>query len=126
MEKLFIPETKHSPLINLDPDRDIFEVTGKSFPEDSKKIYLPLIEYLDKYKHNLPQTISFKFNLFYISSSSIISIKQVLLKLKEIADQGKNVEILWFYDEDDEDIKKTGEDYIKITGLNFKFLVNPE
>lgn len=126
MEKLLIPETKHSPLIAVDPDRNIFEITGKSFPEDSKKIYSPLLEYLDKNKSNLPSTINFKFNLFYISSSSIISIKQVLLKLKEIANEGRNIEILWFHDEDDEDIKKTGEDYVKITGLNFKFQVNPD
>lgn len=124
--KLVIQEEKHTPRIVLDPEKNIFEITGKSFPEDSRQFYRPVLEWLDTHNSELPSAFDFKFNLFYVSSSSIIAIKQVLMKLKECSQMGKAVRVLWHYDEDDEDIKKTGEDYVKVTSLDFHFVSNDQ
>ena len=122
--KLVIEEEKHTPRIILDPEKNVFEITGKSFPEDSRQFYRPVLDWFDNNHSSLPSPFEFRFNLFYVSSSSIIAIKQLLLKLKECAQKGKNVRILWHYDSDDEDIKKTGEDYVKVTELDFHFISN--
>ncbi|MGZ4156362.1 MAG: SiaC family regulatory phosphoprotein, partial [Bacteroidia bacterium] len=37
---------------------------------------------------------------------------------------GVQTNIIWNYDDDDDDIKKTGEDYQKLTKLNFQYNVN--
>ncbi|MDF2437151.1 MAG: hypothetical protein K0Q95_1527 [Bacteroidota bacterium] len=124
MNRLEIPEGGNTPHIVFDPASSLFIIEGKSFPEDSKEFYRVLIEWLEGYKAELPSTFQLKFNLFYLSSSSIISVKQILLKLQEYQAMGCNVIVVWNYDEDDDDIKKTGEDYMKITKLPFKFAVN--
>jgi hypothetical protein len=124
MNRLEITEGGNTPHILFDPESGMFRIEGKSFPEDSKEFYRPVIEWLDGYKANLPAAFNLNFNLFYLSSSSIISVKQILMKLIEFQSKGLKVEVIWNYDEDDDDIKKTGEDYMKITKLPFQFRVN--
>lgn len=124
MNRLEITEGGNTPYILFDSKSGVFKIEGKSFPEDSKEFYRPVIEWLEGYKSEMPVTFQFNFNLFYLSSSSIISVKQILMKLIEFQSKGTEVNIIWNYDEDDDDIKKTGEDYMKITKLPFKFKVN--
>jgi hypothetical protein len=122
--KLVIEEERHTPRIIIDPEKNVFEITGKSFPEDSKQFYKPVLDWLENNSSKLPKTLDFRFNLFYLSSSSIIAIKQLLMKLKDCRQKGTDVRILWHYDADDEDIKKTGEDYVRVTDLDFRFIAN--
>lgn len=124
MQRLEIPEGGNTPHVLFDPQSNVFKITGKSFPEDSKEFYRTIIDWLEGFKAEVPSVFEFNFNLFYLSSSSIISVKQVLSKLVEYQSKGVKVTVIWNYDDDDDDIKKTGEDYMKITKLNFKFIVN--
>jgi hypothetical protein len=123
MKRLEIVATNNTPHIILDATAGIFTIEGKSFPEDSKEFYRPVIEWVDEYKSTNPKSFIISFNLFYLSSSSIISVKQLLLKIVDMQQESK-ITVVWNYDEDDDDIKKTGEDYQKITKLSFDFRVN--
>lgn len=124
MKRLEISPSNNTPHIILDVDANNILIEGKSFPEDSKEFYRPVIEWMDELKTTSPPKINICFNLFYLSSSSIISIKQFLMKAVEIANGGAQITIMWSYDEDDDDIKKTGEDYQKLTKLNFEYKIN--
>jgi len=124
MKRLELKETNNTPNVLFDTEKNIFVIDGKSFPEDSKEFYRPIIDYFDVLKNEKLQELVLSINLFYLSSSSIISVKQVLLKLVELNDKGVKVKVVWSHDDDDDDIKKTGEDYQKITKLPFEFKVN--
>ncbi|MGZ4036106.1 MAG: DUF1987 domain-containing protein [Bacteroidia bacterium] len=124
MKRLEIQPSNNTPHIILDADSGTFLIEGKSFPEDSKEFYRPVIEWMDEFKSTKPQKISISFNLFYLSSSSIISVKQFLMKIVDLNASGVQTNIIWNYDDDDDDIKKTGEDYQKLTKLNFQYNVN--
>lgn len=124
MRRIEIVESNNTPHIVLDANSNTFKVEGKSFPEDSKEFYRPVIEWMDEFIEAKPNTFALHFNLFYLSSSSIISVKQILQKMVELQNNGANVRVIWSFDEDDEDIKKTGEDYQKLTKLSFEFRIN--
>lgn len=124
MKRLEIAPSNNTPHIILDVEAKILSIEGKSFPEDSKEFYRPVIEWMDELKATNPQEVKIAFNLFYLSSSSIISIKQFLMKAVELTNAGVKTTIVWAYDEDDDDIKKTGEDYQKLTKLNFEYKIN--
>lgn len=124
MKRLEIAETNNTPHIVLDPDSNTFLIEGKSFPEDGKEFYRPVIEWMNEYKTTYPSSFKIEFNLFYLSSSSVISIKQVLMKAIDMQAQGTKITVVWNYDEDDEDIKKTGEDYEKLLQMKFLFNTN--
>lgn len=124
MKRLEIAETSNTPHIVLDPSTGSFLIEGKSFPEDGKEFFRPVIEWLEEYKSTKPSSIKINFNLFYLSSSSVISVKQLLLKAVDMQNQGATVTVVWNYDDDDDDIKKTGEDYERLLKLNFQYKVN--
>lgn len=124
MTRLEIPETNNTPHIVLDSTANLCKVEGKSFPEDSKEFYRPVIDWMDELIVAQPASFTIEFNLFYLSSSSIISVKQLLLKVVDLQAKGTKINVIWSYDEDDDDIKKTGEDYQKLTRINFDFRVN--
>lgn len=124
MKRLEIAETSNTPHIVLDPTTNTFLIEGKSFPEDGKEFYRPVIEWMEEYKSTKPSSVKIDFNLFYLSSSSVISIKQVLLKVIDMKNLGANITVVWNYDEDDDDIKKTGEDYEKLLKVDFQFNIN--
>lgn len=124
MKRLEIAETSNTPHIVLDPTTNTFLIEGKSFPEDGKEFYRPVIEWMEEYKSTKPSSFKIDFNIFYLSSSSVISIKQVLLKVIDMKTLGTNITVVWNYDEDDDDIKKTGEDYEKLLKIDFQFNIN--
>ena len=124
MKRLEIAETGNTPHILFDADSQIFIIEGKSFPEDSKEFYTRVIKWMDDFIATKPKTFVLKINLFYLSSSSIISIKQLLLKIASMKLDGTDTKLFWHYDDDDEDIKKTGEDYQNLTKLKFDFVIN--
>ena len=45
MEKFVIKETAKTPSINFDPEHGLFEIKGKSIPENSIEFYSPLLEF---------------------------------------------------------------------------------
>lgn len=124
MIRLEIAESNNTPHILFDIESNVFVIEGKSFPEDSKDFFMPVIEWLDKaIEIKLPKLVM-HFNLFYLSSSSIISVKQILQRLVELQTLGSDASVIWSFDEDDDDIKKTGEDYQKLTKLSFEYRIN--
>jgi hypothetical protein len=52
MNILEISPTDDSPEINFNPDSGIFELKGKSLPEDVSSFYNPVIEWLEEYAKN--------------------------------------------------------------------------
>ena len=124
MERLEIEPTINSPHILLDAEKGKFLIEGKSFPEDTKQFFQSTLDWLREYKSQKPESFVLDCNLFYLSSSSIISVKQILMLLVEYQTTGTKVIVNWHYDEDDDDIKKTGEDYMRISNLKFVFKIN--
>ncbi len=124
MNRLEIKETNNTPHIIMDSTTNSIIIEGKSFPEDSKEFYKSVVDWIDAYRVSKPKELTLTINLFYLSSSSIISIKQLLMKIEEMKQDGTATKIIWCYDEDDDDIKKTGEDYARLTKLTFEFKIN--
>ena len=72
MKRLEIQPSNNTPHIVFDAEEGVLLIEGKSFPEDSKEFYRPIIEWVDEYRNIKPSAVTVKFNLFYLSSSSII------------------------------------------------------
>lgn len=126
MNKLFIGKEKNTPEIIFDPANEHFEISGRCFPENSKKYFKPVLEWFDAFIPEADKSIEFTFGFYYISSSSIISVLELIKRFDLLKDRGHQVTINWKYDEDDEDIRKIGEDYSRITNVPFQMVVNPK
>ena len=120
MEVIKIMGTDDTPNVIFDADNDMFEISGRSLPEDVSAFYEPILSWLDEYAANAKDKSVFNFKLVYFNTASSKMILDILMKLEEIYESGKEVLIKWFYPEDDEDMQEAGEEYADIVDIPFE------
>jgi hypothetical protein len=119
MRNLIIEPTSKTPKVLLNSELNVFELSGRSIPEDSVGFYRKILEWIDEYAKNANDKTSFKFQLEYFNTSSSKCLLDVFRRLEKLSKTGKEVEILWCYDTDDEDMEETGQDYKALLDVNF-------
>ncbi|WP_258099728.1 DUF1987 domain-containing protein [Marinoscillum pacificum] len=122
MEKFFIEPTRVTPLVNFDPDQGVLEIKGRSSPENSILFYQKIIDSLDEFAESGGDEFTANFSFEYFNTSSSKCLFDVFKKLSKISDEGKEIKINWYYEEDDEDMMEAGEDYADLLDLDFNFL----
>lgn len=120
MEVIKIVGTDDTPTVILDVENEIFEVSGRSLPEDVTAFYEPILDWLDRYTNAASGKTVFNFKLVYFNTASSKLILDILLKLEEMYEAGKDVVIKWHYPEDDEDMEEAGEEYADIVEVPFE------
>lgn len=109
--------TKVTPKIDFNNETGVFELTGRSLPEQTYELYKPLIEWVDSYTNNPVKKTILHINLEYVNSSSNKYIMLLLKKLDDFYNKGFDVVIYWYYEEEDEDTYETITEYQEILTL---------
>jgi len=122
MEKLFIKETEDSPKIELDYDNKLFEISGRSLPENAIGFYEPVLQWLDKYSSTPLEITIVHFKLEYFNTSSAKQLAKILLLLEKMSEKGHKVVINWYYQKEDTDMYASGNRFSKLISLNFSFI----
>ncbi len=125
MEVIKIMGTDDTPNVILDPENDIFEISGRSLPEDVSAFYEPILNWLDEYANNAKEKTVFSFKLVYFNTASSKMLLDVLMKLEEMYENGLDILIKWYFPEDDEDMEEAGEEYADIVDVPFEQLSYP-
>lgn len=120
MEVINLAKTPKTPTIKFEPKQGKLEIKGRSIPENSVEFYRPLVEALESYTKAPVSPTSVDIQLEYFNTASSKCILDVLKKLESIHRKGTPVNITWFYEEDDEDMREAGEDYQAIVNMTFK------
>ena len=112
MENLNIDETKYTPLINLDAQKGVFELVGKSYPENTFEFYKPMMDWTEEYFNGNEQekTIA-NLEIIYFNSSSSKLFFDFFDLLEEAQNNGKAIEVNWIYDGENESALEAGEDF---------------
>lgn len=121
---LLIEHGKNTPKISGDSNNSILVIEGSSFPENVRKFYEPIYVWLDTLGKN-SSTMHIDCKFYYMASSSIIALLKTL-KYAESIFGASNISIKWRYEEDDDDIRKIGEDFSYLLGIEFEFIEEPE
>lgn len=120
METIKIMGTDDTPTVILDAQNEIFEISGRSLPEDVTAFYDPILQWLDDYSASPnPKTI-FTFKLVYFNTASSKLLLDILMKLEQLKEEGHDVLVRWYYPEDDEDMQEAGEEYADIVDVPFE------
>ena len=110
MENIEIQPTATTPRISFRPEEGYFEISGKSLPENSYDFFQPLLEYVEAYTEKPGEATNLVFKLQYFNTSSTSHFLRMIKKFEKIHAAGKKVEVHWFYDEEDEDMKEESEE----------------
>ncbi len=117
MEIINLEGTEDTPKILLDKSNGIFEISGRSLPEDSAEFYQPIIDWLDRYAAEANADSTFIFKLEYFNTASSKLILDVLSKLEDI----QSSKVMWYFHEDDEDMEEAGEEFSELVEVPFEF-----
>jgi len=122
MKKLFIEGTEDTPIINLDPESKVFEISGRSLPENVVAFYQPVLDWLDELESNPIGDMDFAFKLEYFNTASSKLILDILLKLDDIYNEGNPIKIKWYFLELDSDLEEAGEEYSELVDVPFELI----
>lgn len=119
---LLIQPTSITPFVQLDADEGVLAFRGRSSPCASMEFYYPIMSSLDRFYTKGMPSITANFAFEYFNTSSSKCLFDILKRLVEFQRKGMIVNVNWFYEEEDEDMRETGEDYEDVLGLAFNYI----
>lgn len=117
MENFFLNATPKTPRINFDINQGVFEISGRSIPENSIEFYRPLLSWLDDYIQEPHESTRLKIILEYFNTSSSKCLVEIFRRLEVLHKKGQELQIDWYYEKEDEDILESGQDFKDIMKL---------
>jgi hypothetical protein len=122
MTPLFLIPSQDIPEITLNKTGNEFEFKGTSIPEDARKLYDPVLDWIDNYLKdpNEETIVNFKFDYFNTASSKFIL--DIMIRLKELAKSEKMLLINWHFHPDDSDMREAGEGFSAMVRFPFNYI----
>jgi hypothetical protein len=122
MENYTLTPSPKTPRLYFNSESGDFEISGRSIPENSIVFYQPLMDWLDQYIANPATETKLTVNLEYFNTSSSKCLIEIFRKLEKLKDKA-DVKILWHYEEEDEDMLESGDDFKKIIKIPIELKV---
>lgn len=122
MDKILLEATSTTPKIVFDPEKGYFEISGKSLPENSFEFYKPLLDWMESYLTHPGPSSNLVFRLEYFNTSSTSHFLRLIKKLEKLYSEGKEANVMWYYEDEDEDMKEAGEDFKLLAKLPIQIL----
>jgi hypothetical protein len=124
MGNIRIESTEVSPEVIFDIENNNFSIKGKSVVTEVDSFYAPLIEWLENVQEKLDSRVDFVFDLEYFNIFSSKRILFILYKLSDLKVAGANINVIWHFSMEDDDMKEVGEDFACMVNLPFEFISN--
>ncbi len=121
MNPLYIEESGSTPRVELDSNTGVFKIVGKSFPEDVKSFYIPVIDWIQLYVQEPNAESIFEVSLEYFNTASSKMLLIILSQLKEIQKREKKITVLWRFPENDLEIEDAGIEFSEVINIPFIF-----
>lgn len=117
MKSFYLEDTPDTPKVILDAKNGIFELSGRSLPEDGYSFYQPIIAWFKGYAQHPNQETQLHLKYEYFNSAYPTYNQEII----GILEQLPNAKIIWYYQEDDEEMKQAGEEFEEISNIIFEF-----
>ena len=121
MDALIIESTEDTPEVVLNPKENNFILSERSLPENAIDFYQKIFNWLNDYKNTPNNITKFTFKLDYFNTASAKQITKILLFLEDLAKNNK-VNVEWFYQKDDIDMKSSGARFAKLIKVNITLI----
>ncbi len=106
MKKLEILPTSLTPMILLDHQENQFMLKGRSLPSNAKDFFVPVLKWFTDYSTVISNPFQLVIELDYFNTSTHKYLDDILRIVREYPVQ---VNVVWRYLVDDEDLYEVGE-----------------
>ena len=122
MEDLYLKKTANSPEVEFIGDTGELLLEGRSIPEDPGEFFEGLIEWINEYFLSPARKTVMSIRLEYINSGSSKYMLEVLRIMKINFDNGRDIQIKWYFEEGDESIEELGLHYEQTIQIPFEHI----
>lgn len=122
MENLYLEATKYTPEIKTDMDKGELKIYGSSYPENANEFYLPVTRWIESYFSKDNSKLTVNFYIYYFNTSTSKSFLNILELLEKLTEDGNDVNVNWYYTEDDEDSLDSGERLFMEMDLKYQLI----
>jgi hypothetical protein len=125
VEPLIIESTKSTPRVDFNANNRILIIQGQSYPENSFKFYDPIFQWLDMFfatVENDDGLIKLEISFPYINTSSTKCILMLLEKCEAAEKNGRNMDVTWYYDKENENELECAQDFKEYVELEFNLI----
>ena len=84
MKPIILAQTEDTPKVIFDSEKEIFEISGRSMPEDTAKFYHPLIEWILEYNKNPKEVSNFVFHFEFMSTSTTKQMMKIFYAIEQL------------------------------------------
>ena len=129
MENLIIKgyrDKYYIPSVDFNAETGICELSGESFLESTVKFYNPLLDWLEEFAKVEKRPLVFNIKLSYYNTSSAKRILDILHILKAYEDNGGDVTVNWFLEEEEFEIIDEIEDYKIVAKIKINVVIENE
>jgi SiaC family regulatory phosphoprotein len=120
MEAIYTKPSFKTPEIKFNPEDNQFFIKGRSLPEDAREYYEPYKKWLTEYFSEPKADSDFVFELNYFNTSSSKMVLDILYILRNAFNNGTKLNIIWRYEQEDEEMQEAGQDYEAIIKIPIK------
>ena len=122
MEKINLLGTEEYPNINLNKEDVIFRIYGRSIPNNSEKIYGPILTCFTQYLQEQNDETIIEFELDYFNTSTQKYLADLFKLINTKRDKSKAIKVMWRYAKDDEDMRMIGEQFQYFVDFDFEYI----
>ena len=126
MTEIRLASTQSTPSVTatIAPDTHdgFLEMSGDSYPENSKEFFTPIFHWVETLLSQPEATLNMELHLLYLNTSSVKAMMDVFDLLEEAFEEGKKVSVSWYYDYDNERIAELAEEFKE--DCSFPFAIN--
>lgn len=120
MENLEIDKTNQTPHIIFKTNGD-FLIKGISTPDNVQKLYQPVFNWLNEFQGTKPLAVNLTLEIDYLNTSSTRILVELLNLINSFKQHDTAINIVWCYEEGDDDMLELGEDLQVSSKSTFAF-----
>ena len=121
MNDFIITPSKQKPDLQFNAEKGDLMIAGQSLPENATLLYGSVLEWIEEYVKNPAPKTTMSFKMKYYNTASSKMFFSIIKRMNALYNTGADVEIDWYYQQDDEDMLDQGEYFRDLVDLPFKF-----
>lgn len=126
MERLSIAPSISTPSVDFDPASGLLQLGGESYPENSFEFYAPVNAWLKAFLAETNGPVKLKVALSYLNTSSTKCMIDLLDDLEAAHRRGLPVDVVWYYDSDNERARDTIDEFKEDFTMPFEVVPSKE
>jgi hypothetical protein len=119
-EEIKIEGSKTIPTISFQCGK--LNISGRSVPSDSKKLFEPLLQVFYTYSLNPEEITEFNIQLEYLNSDTNRALMNLLFMAEKLYNEGKKVVVRWYYRNNDQLMFEQGNIFKSLVEVPFSFV----